>query len=395
MSLSHRTFHFPGPIVVGPGCLAELATHLAALGLRRPLVVTDPGIIAAGLLERAKAALKGQDYAVFSEVQPNPTDHQVRAGVAFYRAEGCDGLIALGGGSAIDAAKAIRVLATHPEPLEQYYFDAGGADRLTPNLPPLISIPTTAGTGSEVSRGAIITDTSQNRKRLVAGPGMMSSRSLLDPELTLDLPPFLTAITGMDALTHLVEGYVGTHDHPIAAGIARQGVRLCARFLPVAFADGHHLQARQEMLLASAMGALAFQKGLGVIHSLAHQLSTEAGLPHGLANAILLPFGMEFNLPVCVREYAELGWELREIKDGGGRREEGEWRTEEGWARAAIAAVRQLAADLGLPPTLSAAGVKRESLPRMVAPAFADHCHRTNPRPCTEEDLAQLLEAAF
>jgi alcohol dehydrogenase class IV len=355
-------------------------------------VVTDPGIVAAGLLERAQEALAGIDHAVFSEVQPNPTDRNVLAGLEAYRAEGCDALIALGGGSVIDAAKGIRVLTTHAGPLEQYYFDAGGLDRITPNMPPLISIPTTAGTGSEVSRGAIITDTAQNRKRLVAGPGLMSSLSLLDAELTLGLPPFLTAITGMDALTHSVEGYVGTNDHPIAAGIAREGVRLCARALPVAVADGRNLPARHDMLLASAMGALAFQKGLGVVHSLAHQLSTEAGLPHGLANAILLPFGMEFNLPACTREYAELGRELGAGREGEGRGRKG---TEEEMARAAIAAVRKLAADLGLPPTLSAAGVKRESLPRMVPNAFADHCHRTNPRPCTEEDLARLLEAAF
>lgn len=387
MNLSIRTFNFPGPLVVGPGCLQGLADHVAHLGLRRPLVVTDPGIVAAGLLARTQEALAGRDHIVFQEVQPNPTDHNVLAGVEVYRTARCDGLIALGGGSAIDAAKAIRVLAAHAGPLEQFYFDVGGADRIALNLPPLISIPTTAGTGSEVSRGAIITDTAQNRKRLVAGPGMMSSLSLLDAELTLDLPPFLTAITGMDALTHLVEGYVGAHDHPIAAGIARQGLRLCFQNLPVAFAESRNVKARQDMLLASAMGALAFQKGLGVIHSLAHQLSTEAGLPHGLANAILLPFGMEFNMSVCAREYAELAWEMAVGRGG--------QETEEKAARAAIAAVRQLAAALGLPATLSAAGVQRESLARMVAPAFADHCHRTNPRPCTEEDLAQLLEAAF
>ena len=386
MNIPMQTFNFPGPILAGPGCRIELAPRMKALEIQRPLVVTDSGILAAGLLELTQEALAGIDHAVFHDVQPNPTDHNVRAGLETYRTEGCDAIIALGGGSVIDAAKGIRVLTTHEGPLEQYYFDVGGVDRIQPNMPPLISIPTTAGTGSEVSRGAIITDTAQNRKRLVAGAGMMSSLSLLDAELTLGLPPFLTAITGMDALTHSVESYVGTNPHPIAAGIAREGVRLCAQALPVAVAEGSNLQARQDMLLASAMGALAFPKGLGVIHSLAHQLSTAADLPHGLANAILLPFGMEFNLPCCAREYAELARELKA---------EGPLRTEEEAAQATIAAVRKLSAEIGLPATLSAAGVKRESLPSMVPFAFADHCHRTNPRPCTEEDLAQLLETAF
>jgi len=381
-------FHFPGPILFGAGALRELGQQVRALGANRPLVVTDPGIVQAGLLDRALAPLQeaGLEVAVFSDVQPNPTEANVRAGLAQYRAADGDLLVALGGGSPIDAAKGIRVLAMHPEPLEQYYVDAGGVPRITPSLPPLISIPTTAGTGSEVSRGAVITDTAQNRKRVLMHPKLMSSVSILDPELTLGLPPQLTAITGLDALSHAVETYVGTGFNPLAQGLAQQAVKMIFTWLPQAVEDGANLEARGQMLIASSMGALAFAKGLGATHSLAHALTPATGVPHGLANAILLPHVMEFNLPVVAREYADLARAM-----GAATGDE----TEDTAARAAIAAVRQLVRQFELPTTLSEAGVPRQILPRLVAHALADHCHRTNPRPCQKKDLRQLYEAAF
>lgn len=382
------TFNFPGPILFGLGAVREVGRQGQKMGGTRPLLVTGPHIAASGLLEQVLAPMEeaGLEVVLFQDAQVNPTDEDVKAGAARYREAGCDIIIALGGGSRMDAAKGIRVLTTHTGDLEQYYFDAGGGERITPNMPPLICIPTTAGSGSEVSRGAIITDTTQNRKRLIVGPGLMSSMAILDPELTVTMSPKLTAMSGMDALSHAFETYVGTNFNPIAQALSRQAAAMIYTYLPRAVENGNDLEARAQMLIASAMAALGFAKGVGVIHALGHQFSTEANIPHGLAVAILLPHGMEFNMTVAPHEYADLARAMNVVPGD---------TCDEDAACAAIGTVRELIRQLGLPATLSEAGAKWESIPRMAAYAMLDHCHRTNPRSCMVEDMQQLLERAF
>ena len=378
----------PPVIQFGIGSIINLGAHAERMGAKRALIVTDKGIVQAGILARATSALDNSktDYVVFDGVQPNPTDKNVYAGVAVYRDSNCDMIIGLGGGSAMDAAKGVRVVVSHEGGIEEFYSDAGGIDRITPDMPELISIPTTAGTGSEVSVGAIITDTKQNRKRAIISPYNLSTLSLLDPELTLAMPPGLTASTGMDALSHAVEAYVTKRYHPISEGIALQAIKMIGKNLKRAVEHGDDIQARGEMLMASAMGALAFQKGLGAVHSLAHQLSTEADVPHGIANSIMLPHVMAFNVEHAKEEYADIASALGADISGLSMDEA---------AHAAIAQVRQLAQEIDMPPTLSAVGLKRETLQRMAENAMLDHCYKLNPRPCAEEDMLRLYEIAF
>ena len=331
------------------------------------------------------------DCAIFDAVQPNPTDLSVFEGLEVHRAEGCDLVIAVGGGSVMDAAKAIRILTTHEPLLENYYVDVGGIDRITSNLPALICIPTTAGTGSEVSQGSIITDTSGrttegHRKRAISTPYNMASLALLDPELTVGMPPGLTAATGMDAVTHGVEAYVATRYHPIAEGVALQALKILGKNIRQAYHHGDDIEARGEMLIASAMAAFSFQKGLGAVHSLAHQLSTEANIPHGIANAILLPEVMIFNLSHTIDGYADIAAALGIDTSDMSKAEA---------ADAAIAEIRSLNEEFSIPKGLGVAGLKRERIPKISKDAMLDHCYKFNPRPCTEADMHNLFEAAF
>ena len=381
-------YFLPQAIQFGLGAIANLGSHAQRMNAKRALIVTDSGIIKAGILAKATSSLDSAkiDYVVFDGVQPNPTDENVSAGLSVYRDSSCDLIIGLGGGSVMDAAKGIRLMSSHEGKIEEFYSDAGGIDKITPNMPALISVPTTAGTGSEVSVGAIITDTKQNRKRSVISPYNFSTLSLLDPELTLGMPPSLTASTGMDALSHSVEAYATKRYHPISEGIALKAIEMIGKNLRRAVEKGDDLQARGEMLMASTMGALAFQKGLGAVHSLAHQLSTEADIPHGVANSIMLPYVMEFNLEYAKEEYASialaLGADISSIS------------IDEA-AHAAITQVQKLSQEIGMPQSLSEVGLKRESLQRMAKNAMFDHCYKLNPRPCTEEDMLRLYEIAF
>lgn len=381
-------YFFPQAIQFGVGSIANLGAYAQRMGAKRALIVTDKGIVQAGILAKATYSLDNVkiDYVVFDGVQPNPTDKSVFAGVSVYCDSNCDVIIGLGGGSAMDAAKGVRVMVSHEGEIEEFYSDAGGIDRITPDMPALISIPTTAGTGSEVSAGAIITDTKQNRKQAIISPYNLSNLSLLDPELTLRMPPNLTASTGMDALSHSVEAYVTERYHPISEGIALKAIEMIGENLRRAVEHGDDIQARGEMLMASAMGALAFQKGLGAVHSLAHQLSTEADVPHGVANSIMLPYVMEFNLEYAKEAYADIASALGTDISGMSVDEA---------AHAAIAQVRQLSQDIGVPQSLSEVGLKRESLRYMAKNAMFDHCYKLNPRSCTEEDMLRLYETAF
>ena len=388
-----QNYFLPPRIEFGDGVLQNLGEHVKAFGGKKPLLVSDAGVINAGILVKAIDALEasGLIHATYSDIQPNPTDVSITDGVEAYKSETCDVVIAVGGGSVMDAAKAIRLLTTHVPPLEPYYVDVGGIERIHDDMPPLICVPTTAGTGSEVSQGAIITDTSLNttdrwRKRAIVTPFNMSNIALLDPRITLDMPPALTAATGMDAITHGIEAYVATKYHPIAEGVALQALRMLSANIKKVYHDGGDVTARGEMLLGSCMAAFSFQKGLGAVHSLAHQLSTDAPIPHGVANAILLPPVMEFNFSYATEKYAEVA---RALGIDTGNMDSSEA------GCAAINKIRGFNAELNMPKGLGDAGLDRKKIPKLGSDAMLDHCHKFNPRVCTEADMVTLFEAAF
>ncbi len=390
---AQRNYFLPPRIECGNGTIKNLGNHVKHLGGSKPLVVSDAGIVNAGLLTKGLAFLEAAKltYACYTEIEPNPTDTSLVGGVQRYTAEKCDVVIAIGGGSVMDAAKAIRLLTTHPPPLATYYVDSGGTEPIRGDMPPLICVPTTAGTGSEVSQGAIITDTSRQstnrwRKRAIVTPFNMADIALLDAELTLGMPPALTAATGMDAITHGIEAYVATKYHPIAEGVALQALKILGANIRKAYHHGDDINARGEMLLGACMAAFSFQKGLGAIHSLAHQLSTEAPIPHGIANAILLPHVMNFNLPHAINGYADIATALG-VNTAGMSRSEA--------ACAAIDEIRELNAELEMPRALRTVGLARERIPKLAADAMLDHCHKFNPRSCTVADMTRLLEATF
>ena len=388
-----QNYFLPPRIEFGDGAIQNLGEHVKAFGSKKPLLVSDAGVINAGILAKAIDALNASDLpsATYSDIEPNPTDLSITDGVEAYTSEACDVVIAVGGGSVMDAAKAIRLLTTHPPPLEPYYADVGGIERIRGDMPPLICVPTTAGTGSEVSQGSIITDTSLNttdrwRKRAIVTPFNMSNIALLDPGITLGMPPALTAATGMDAITHGIEAYVATKYHPIAEGVALQALRMLSANIQKVYHDGSDVTARGEMLLGSCMAAFSFQKGLGAVHSLAHQLSTDAPIPHGVANAILLPPVMEFNFSHATKKYAEVARALGIDTHGMDNSEA---------AHAAIDKIKAFNAELNMPTGLGDAGLDQAKIPKLGADAMLDHCHKFNPRVCTEADMVALFEAAF
>jgi alcohol dehydrogenase class IV len=377
------TFSFPTTTVFGPGTIIGLRDRLNTLKVSKPLVVTDPGLLPTNAFRALSAALGRPDqdktWAVFSGVHPNPVEQDVIDGAEAYRRAACDGVIAFGGGSALDVGKAIRLLLKRP-PLKLADFvwndDWSG-------LAPCVCIPTTAGTGSEVGRSSVITLTSTKRKAVLFTPGLLANLVFLDPELTLDLPPKLTAATGADALTHCIESYTCPVFHPMCDGIALEGVRMIVDALPRAHRDGHDIDARGKMLVAAAMGAVAFQKDLGVVHSLAHPLSTICGMHHGLANALCLVVGMKFCADRKPGLYKRVGiacgLDLIRAPD------------KEADA-ATLAFLTQFLADLGLNTPLRDHGVRREQLEALVAQAVEDPCHKTNAVPVSAADFRALYE---
>lgn len=370
---SIATFAFPTIIVFGPGAVRRLPEVLEQRGIRRPLLVTDAGLVQTKVFQTVSTLLPGA--VVFSRVEPNPTEANVQEGVAAYRENGCDGLVGLGGGSPLDAAKAIRLKVTHQLPLAEYDDLLDGARFITADLPPYIAIATTSGTGSEVSRSTVITLAATNRKTVVFSPHLIPSVAIADPELTLALPPHITAGTGMDAFTHNVEAYVSSGFHPICDAVALEGARLAWDNLPRVMANPGDLEARSNMMLASIMGALAFQKGLGATHSLAHPLSSDCGMHHGTANAVMLPYVLEFNKPAVEVRLRELA-----ARFGGGD---------------IVERVRELNRAAEIAPRLRDFGVREEQLPSLADKAIQDGCHQLNPRPCTREDLFELYRAAY
>lgn len=386
MSAAISTFSFPTTTVFGEGAIRQLSVRLKGLGLVRPLVVTDPGLLPTEAFKILEAELgpekKGQGWALFSEVHPNPVESDVIGGAEAYRAGGCDSVIAFGGGSALDVGKAIRLLVKRPG----YDLSAFDWQDDWSGLAPCVCIPTTAGTGSEVGRSSVIIIEKTRKKAVLFNPSLLAKLVILDPVLTRGLPPKLTAATGADALTHCIESFTSPEFHPLCDGIALEGIHLAVEALPKAYANGGDLEARGKMLVAAAMGAIAFQKDLGATHSLAHPLSTICGMHHGLANALCLPFVMRFNSLRKPGLYRRVGLAcgLDVVKA-----------SPEEADRATIDFIADFLAKLGLKPGLRAHGVSESHVAAMTEQAFADACHRTNPVPVTADDLKALYLQAL
>ncbi len=379
-------WNFPTRIVFGENAAQQTAQEALRLRGSRALIVTDPGVAGAGLAARIEKGLREQNLEaeVFDGVEGNPTDAHALAATEAYKRAQADIVVAVGGGSAIDIGKLVRLCATHDGPLSQYDDAKGGSAKIVAPLPPMIALPTTAGTGSEVGRSGVATMRETGKKTIFFAPALIPSVAILDPVLTVSMPPPVTAATGFDALTHCVESFCTTMDHPMADAIALEGVKLCAAFLLRAAREGSDLQARGGMLKAACFGAVAFQKGLGACHSLAHPLSAENGTHHGLANALCLPAVLDFNRSAVPGKLAQIARAL------GVRAED-----DETLAFECAGAVRALRQKLGLPESLHAAGVTQAALPRLAELAFEDVCHQGNPRPCTRDDLLSLYQSAF
>jgi 4-hydroxybutyrate dehydrogenase len=361
----------------GAGAVELLPQELAELGIGKPLLVTDPGIARLPLLDRVRRMLPAE-HALFTETPGNPTEAAVDAAFEAFRHAACDGVVALGGGSAMDLAKAVALRATHAGQMAEYALIEGGAGRIGP-VAPLVAIPTTSGTGSEVGRGALIT-LRDGRKLALISPHLIPARAICDPDLTLGLPPLLTAATGMDALTHCIETFLSPRHNPPADAIALDGAGRAMRFLPRAVADGGDREARAEMMMAALEGGLTFQKGLGAVHGLSHALGAipDPVLHHGTLNAVILPAVLRFNAPAAAAKYPKLALAMGLAAE----------------ADLAVA-IEDLNARLGLPKTLRQMGVTEAHRERAVAGAVADHSTASNARPVTRADYEALFDAAL
>ncbi|MBX3190630.1 MAG: iron-containing alcohol dehydrogenase [Labilithrix sp.] len=377
--MSLVTWSFPTTIVFGAGSISVLGDHVRRANASRALIVCDPGVVKAGIAERVRKALESASIPaqIFDRVDPNPVEKNVFEGVAAFRSHGADIVVSVGGGSPLDVGKLVALKVTHERPLAEYDDAIGGDAHIGPNVPPIITVPTTAGTGSEVGRSGVVTLPATKRKTVIFSPYLMARAAILDPELTVSMPPRVTAATGFDALTHCIEAYLAQGDHPMADGIALGGVELCAKHLPRAVEAGADLVARGAMMKAAMMGAVAFQKGLGVCHSLAHPLSSEKNMHHGLANALCLPAVADFNNG-AVPDRIERVRRLVDLT-----------------ATSLSNALRGLREKIGLPSGLAAEGVTKADIPKLADKAMEDACYRLNPRPVTRDDMVKLYEQSL
>ena len=369
-------------ILIDFGVLAQLPAECERAGIRRPLIVTDAGVKAVGILDKALAALPSWTVAVFDQTPSNPTEAAVRAAADLYKSQGCDGLIALGGGSSIDCAKGVAIAATHEGPLKTYATIEGGSPKITERVAPLIAVPTTAGTGSEVARGAILI-VDDGRKLGFHSWFIVPKAAICDPELTLGLPPVLTAATGMDAIAHCMETFMASAFNPPADGIALDGLARGWAHIERATRNGQDREARLNMMSASMQGAMAFQKGLGCVHSLSHSLGgVNPRLHHGTLNAMFLPAVVNFN---AAAESVQRDQRLQRMAHAMGLSSGSD----------IAAAIVDMNARLGLPKGLGAMGVTEGLFDQVITGALADHCHKTNPRIASADEYREMLTVSL
>ena len=376
-----RQFNFPTTIRFGAGAIKELPDHLLANGLSKPLIVTDPMVSGLDFFKVIKESLTAKSISVevFSDIHKNPVKSDVLKGGDAFKVTNRDCIIGIGGGAAMDVARAIVLRINHHRDLFDYDDLVGGDQYVTEDVPYFITVPTTSGTGSEVGRSAIISEDDTHRKRILFAPKLLAKIIFADPLLTMELPPFITAATGMDALTHNMEAYIAKNFHPMAAGIALEGISLITDSI-VDAVNKPDLASRSKMMIASLMGAVAFQKGLGVVHSLAHPLSSLLDTHHGLANAVNLPYGMRFNAPGLETEFKRMALTM-ELNETTGE--------------AVVNHLFELNKQLGLPTRLRDIGVKEEHIETLSDLALADFCHPNNPKPVTRNNFKQLYTEAL
>jgi alcohol dehydrogenase class IV len=379
--MSITRFSFPTDIHFGAGARHRVAAHLLEQGLKRPLIVTDRALGALPVLAEFRSLLHkdGLAVTVFDGVFGNPTAAQVMAGAAAFRAQGADSVIGFGGGAALDVAKVVALMAVHEGDVIDYVWDQPGARAISAELPYFVALPTTAGTGSEVGRSAVVGENDSHVKRAVFSAKLLARAVFADPELTLALPAAITAATGMDALTHNIESYLSPAWHPMCDGIALEGLRLGARALERAVSHPGDLAARSDMMMSSLMGAVAFQKDLGSVHACAHALGAVADLHHGLANALMIDTVLDWNLDAVPERFVELAHAA--ALPGG--------------AQAVVPWLRGLKQRIGIVGGLAAHGVTPAQLPRLCEIAAVDFAGQTNPRPATASDYERLFVAAM
>jgi len=377
--MSITRFSFPTTIHFGAGSRKLVGSHLREQRIRRPLIVTDRALAQLPLLAELRSQLDSKlDVGVFSGVHGNPTASQVMAGAAACKAHRADSVIGFGGGAALDVAKVVALMAVHDGHVLEYVWDHPQVRPIVNELPYFVALPTTSGTGSEVGRSSVVSEDDTHLKRIVFSPKLLARAVFADPELTLALPANVTAATGMDALTHNVESYLSPAYHPLCDGIALEGTRIAAHALATAVREPTNLAARSAMMMASMMGAIAFQKDLGAVHSCAHALGAVCDLHHGLANALMIEPVLRFNLETEPAKFAELA----HVVGVSG-------------AAAFLPWLAKLKQQIGIAPSLASVGVAREQIPELVAVAEKDICHQTNPRPCTREDFVRFFEQAM
>ncbi|NBX15916.1 MAG: iron-containing alcohol dehydrogenase [Proteobacteria bacterium] len=370
-------YNFPTSIRFGAGVIEELPEYLKTQNWKRPLIVSDKAVVQLGFFKKILASLEsaGISPAVYSGISKNPVESDVLAGVQHFQNEKCDGVIGLGGGASLDVARAIVLKAFHSRPLFDYDDALGGDKYVTEKIPPFVTVPTTSGTGSEVGRSTVIAENETHKKRILFSPRLIANKVFADPALTFDLPAGVTAATGMDALTHNVEAFLSKGVSPLCDGIAVEAIRLISESIETATKKPADLEARAKMMIASLMGATAFQKGLGIIHSMAHPLSTVFDTHHGLANAVMMPYGLDFNKEVSADRYKYLEKII-------GTSNFVQW-------------VRELNGKLSIPATLSELKLDSAKIPQLAELALADGCHQCNPRTVTKADFEMLYKKAF
>lgn len=371
-----HTLHFPTLTRFGPGVVTELGDYLNTKNLKRPLLVTDPALRELDFFKKIARELEAKKVRpiVFSEINKNPVKKNVISGISVYKNNKADSIVAIGGGASMDVGRAIALGAYHNRDLFDFDDALGGEKYVKEKIPHFICVPTTSGTGSEVGRSAVISEDIGHKKRILFSPKLMAKMVFADPELTMNLPPKITAATGVDAITHNIEAYVAKGFNPLCDGIAAQGFKLAALALKGAV-KRPDIVNRSQMMMASLMGACAFQKGLGVVHSCAHPLSTKYDTHHGLSNALMLAQGLEYNMPVASDKYRQLSSMIGEMDF--------------------MPWLRGLLIDIEMPQSLSDIGARVEDIDDLARLAMADPCHHANPKTCSEEDFKMIYHKAL